>query len=910
MPRYFRLNSLKQTMMEDLRIVRSWKVVFLWLAKVVRHRLRFTSPIPLPVPFESFQVAPEAVPAWAVEKLLDPLREASELGFFPPTYQVVPTLRGESVSVCATLRHEGCETVLRLMCVRVGMVHPPQTRIVHILYTGLGDGRTFITSEQRQMYNPAPHSVVQRCIKAPLPVLVTAHQRRLETLRTAHALERVNSDLEAARFIDRFEQQSMDYNVSRGLYEEVPADEVARESVASQVVDPEVAAVASDGATVEPGELELLKEIRNAQTKRGSWVGAMVIGLLSFVAFIAAGGVRWNWEVGVILTAVVLFHEFGHYVAMRCFKYRDLRMFFIPLLGAAVTGRHFNVKGWQQAMVYLAGPVPGIVVGIGLGVAALYHPEVEWLRKTALMALILNGINLLPFLPLDGGWILNTVVFSRNYIVESVFQCFAALGLIAATALGQGRLWAALGIGILISLPTTFRLARLTRQLRRSGLDWRSADGKEVPLAAALAISREVKTVLPGTHHLKILATHTLTVFQRLNAVPPGGVVTAVLLAVYLGSMVAAFLGIGMIFAGREGLLGVGANSFLTEPQCRADAPLIEPRGVEVEVRRLSTYRDPCLVLTLSNSVDAALVDRVAGILGPGERVRGFGQTLFVSGERVGKERLPSLGLGARCTNAFLEVPLSNNCASVSLVCRGPDAARAAELAKELEAYFSGASLHLWPPWLAPTNRPLDQQETIARRVHTWRLLDGLEAVAANDPETKKLEVATRRRFPFPTRSRAERSAAFEAYHVARGRAYEREVNRLRESKAKDPLLDTEMLEAYVRVNESSKTTNYVATAEARKELERRVECVSFEGSLPVEAEGWRGAIFGSASVRGPTLSCVFVLFRRTEEGLPLLADYLRQKGCTDLRYSLFHGDPGAEDSEDNEVPPSKANTR
>jgi len=41
-------------------------------------------------------------------------------------------------------------------------------------------------------------------------------------------------------------------------------------------------------------------------------------------------------------------------------------MFFVPLLGAAVMGRHYNVKGWQKAVVSLAGPVPGILVGLGL----------------------------------------------------------------------------------------------------------------------------------------------------------------------------------------------------------------------------------------------------------------------------------------------------------------------------------------------------------------------------------------------------------------------------------------------------------------------------------------------------------------------------------------------------------------
>ena len=56
---------------------------------------------------------------------------------------------------------------------------------------------------------------------------------------------------------------------------------------------------------------------------------------------------------------------------MRIFHYRNLRMFFIPLFGAAVTGRNWNVPGWKKALVSLAGPLPGIALGIFLGVAGI-----------------------------------------------------------------------------------------------------------------------------------------------------------------------------------------------------------------------------------------------------------------------------------------------------------------------------------------------------------------------------------------------------------------------------------------------------------------------------------------------------------------------------------------------------------
>ena len=35
---------------------------------------------------------------------------------------------------------------------------------------------------------------------------------------------------------------------------------------------------------------------------------------------------------------------------MRLFRYSNVKMFFIPLLGAAVSGRHYNVPGWKKVV--------------------------------------------------------------------------------------------------------------------------------------------------------------------------------------------------------------------------------------------------------------------------------------------------------------------------------------------------------------------------------------------------------------------------------------------------------------------------------------------------------------------------------------------------------------------------------
>src|SRR5438045_4973820 len=113
-----------------------------------------------------------------------------------------------------------------------------------------------------------------------------------------------------------------------------------------------------------------------------------------------------------MIVAVLLFHELGHYAGMRVFGYRDVRMFFVPFLGAAVSGRRDGVAAWKEAVVLLLGPLPGIVLGIVLLVWNVRAPDP--LKKNAvLMLLLVNGFNLLPLGGLDRPQLFQRVLFSR-----------------------------------------------------------------------------------------------------------------------------------------------------------------------------------------------------------------------------------------------------------------------------------------------------------------------------------------------------------------------------------------------------------------------------------------------------------------------------------------------------------------
>lgn len=132
----------------------------------------------------------------------------------------------------------------------------------------------------------------------------------------------------------------------------------------------------------------------------------------------------------LVITGIVMIHELGHFLAMRYFRYNDLGIFFIPLLGAYVSGSKREVSQSQSAVILLAGPLPGIIIGIILYFIdrqsnGIYLSDIS-LSRIGFIFVILNLINLIPVYPLDGGQLLNRVFLDEEGIWSKVFVVISA----------------------------------------------------------------------------------------------------------------------------------------------------------------------------------------------------------------------------------------------------------------------------------------------------------------------------------------------------------------------------------------------------------------------------------------------------------------------------------------------------
>lgn len=197
---------------------------------------------------------------------------------------------------------------------------------------------------------------------------------------------------------------------------------------------------------------------------------------MSAVLFIAAAYFVLDWSVQQIaLIVFVLFvHEFGHYFAMRIFNYKNLGIFFLPFLGAVATGEKDQVSQKQQVIIYLAGPIPGVVIGI---VLFLIGSELknEFLLVAANMFIGLNLFNLIPVYPFDGGKILKTLFFESNQVISFVFLGLSAVGVAFIAYLTETYAMFLIPIFLAMQAVTQFQVKKVKEAIVKKGLNLNSS---------------------------------------------------------------------------------------------------------------------------------------------------------------------------------------------------------------------------------------------------------------------------------------------------------------------------------------------------------------------------------------------------------------------------------------------------
>ncbi|MCK6489245.1 MAG: site-2 protease family protein [Planctomycetes bacterium] len=622
------------------------------------------------------------------------LTRLAALGFAGPVHHLVRDPVASCDTAFTSLAQVSGRALARVTCRRSRMRREPEVFVQ--FWSRLPGGRTLLTWTRGCELDPPPGWEVERHPGAVLDRLWDAHQDRLAAPPLLIALDAVEA------FAEGLQQELVAHNLATGVFRPCTADECARHR-----------ALLGAGRAAS-GDDPVLAEVAAIQTaSAGSWSGTLVLLVLSLLAFVAAGLTRDSWDLGFLITLVVvlLVHESGHWLAMRWSGYRNLRMFFIPFLGAAVSGQCFNVPGWRKVLVSLAGPLPGIVIGCALAGWALTgdHPAVA---KAALLTLILNGLNLLPILPLDGGWVAHHLVFARRPWLEVVFRGLAVVALLGAAIALKDYVLGVLGVFMAIGLPLAARLARLTAELRQGGVVPPSQDGQSIPPEAALTIAGRLRAAIPALSPRQT-AQHVLAVFEAIHARPPrlGG--TLGLLALHAVGIVLAVVGTGMAgLAVHGGWSDVDGDAQALEhpgllPLAMAEIGAPPTPGASTAITLVARCRDHHAALLLAEGMPGAVAvgPRLLLRLEPGTSATSAATRLTVDGRPPG-----------RCS--------SDRPALVMVAATPPDdPARSAELEALLGC-----------PWPGSLIAPWDESADLTPQQQRARACAGRLATSARQP--------------------------------------------------------------------------------------------------------------------------------------------------------------------------------
>jgi len=298
---------------------------------------------------------------------------------------------------------------------------------------------------------------------------------------------------------------------------------------------------------------KVLGEIQKQQKKRKSLISNLTILVITLFIFFQLGIFYWGVKEVLMLLGVLFIHEAGHFIGMKAFGYKNIQMFFIPLMGAAVSGSGRNVESWKKAIVTLLGPLPGIFISFFLFIIFLISSQKIFYEAGA-MFLILNLLNLLPIVPLDGGRFLSEVLFSRNRYIELAANILAAGAfLIAGFALNS---WVMKILGFLnvITVRYSFILATATKRMRQdiqeegqSGTDsiCERPNEEDIPESFLKKMISWIYMNMPGPMKTKTVATTSLQIWERIRIQPPKWGVTIVLLVFFAGGYLFSFLSLG-----------------------------------------------------------------------------------------------------------------------------------------------------------------------------------------------------------------------------------------------------------------------------------------------------------------------------------------------------------------------------
>jgi Zn-dependent protease len=743
---FYKLNASRVTLREFW-----WETKLLvWIGlivKLLRIRLRGSSDDLAVDSLHPFLCEAQKIQPETLSRFEPTLSDLRKLGFGLPVWHDEDDVFQATHNTLATLRHESGRVWARVQCrISLGRV-PAKIKFFTTLISLTPGGFIATGNGKYDMAWPATHDTI-RFRHMSVDELWKHHQQRMTA-----AVQPISQD-QLLDVAEEYHATLRDFHLNRGVFEPLGEEEFALYSVP---MPPEPAHVTApppvsglDGAgppllampTLPPPdlmEIATLDELRRLQNKKANWRFSLALLLLSAVFFIMnsrSADQGQNWEYVVMLVGILLFHEMGHYLAMKAFGYRNLKMFFIPGFGAAVSGRHYNAPAWKKIVVSLMGPLPGILAGVVLLIlCSVLHKEI--LYRIGLFTIILNVFNLIPILPFDGGWVAHAVLFSRHPKLDVGFRLIAALLLVAIGIWMPGaRFLTYIAVFSLMALPLANKLAMIVSELRKVPGLGVSPDSQTIPPETARIILAKVRQRITRNLNAKLAAQHVASVFESLNARPPSIGASIGLLSLH---------GLGILIAVVASILAIGLhrNDLFGKLRAQQAQYVVSPEQVQLKGELLAGPRKIVIARFKKESAAQAAYDAM-----PAARsALRFGQTILAgfTAQEASEQQMMFSHYEKIAEDIFVE---SNKMhALVSMSFKLPPTARGRETLNDLQLYLQESTWGLIPPWASDDDWPAAQRaaQTSLRRMVQELQQPPMPASSTVEERWNKIVAAERR---------------------------------------------------------------------------------------------------------------------------------------------------------------------
>jgi Zn-dependent protease len=682
-------------------------------------------------------------------------------GFINPVFHHLLDPLHDTIYTTATLQHPSGRAMARVFERKWFMQAKPKHYFQTQFITEFVDG-TWLITDNAKPDTITPGTVdIKHIPGLGISPLWAKHQERLG--QAGKPIKANTSPDDARRAIDALHTQLRDFHLARGFF--FPLDEHEKDHL-------RLAWHSHQAMSADPFYTRCIyaQANRNTLIKKQSWAKVLFTLLFTCVLFAASFKFSDNpWPFIAMLIGVLFIHESGHYIAMRAFGYKNVKMFFIPFFGAAVTGRAEKVASWKQVISYLAGPVPGILLAVPIAIAGHVMQSLP-LLDFALLLLILNGFNLFPILPFDGGHVVHKSLFVRHPVIEAIFRicaalCLLLLGILISIA-GGGKgshLTTGLAIWMAFSIPLAIKNAWFVYNTRES----LPLEEPDTPLPIGPTVGRAIINHLTSanTNPMQAAAQNkaqtaalTTPIVENLRTQPPHIAASIAFVFAQFGAIGFAVIMIMLVVWAQQNiknpsgfsLFPSSAGSGLNAP---APSNLLPPANVLNNPLQVSVKpgyapdpkgKDHLIAASFPNETAAKTAYDLLDINTPEKSGRLLAaNTVVASIPPTDQATLKAVVALVKQQTEFTLDCTGETGLSYTFKIQAPSQGEAAALATSLNDFFSLTASYgkLIPPWQSNDPRTPEQKAAhdLARKTYR-RIEQEFESKLASDPELLKLQ--------------------------------------------------------------------------------------------------------------------------------------------------------------------------